>query len=93
MSGVRKRTAQELDGFLNFQNKAVGLKMGQLRTLKSANNNEEIWSDIELRDNLMENMLILLNSAASLGFGPHPDEFKGTRNNRTLSAETRNTKR
>jgi hypothetical protein len=81
--------------FYCFKNKAVEEKRGHLRSIKVANNNEEIWSDIELRDNLMENMLILLNSAASLGFGPHPDEFRGPRakQERTLSADERGAKR
>ena len=30
---------------------------------------------METRNNMLENLLILLNSAASLGFGPNPEVF------------------
>lgn len=30
---------------------------------------------MEKRDNMLEHLLILLNSAASLGFGPNPTKF------------------
>ena len=33
------------------------------------------WNDMEKRDNMLEHLLILLNSAASLGFGPNPEVF------------------
>ena len=36
--------------------------------------NEE-WNGMEKRDNMLEHLLILLNSAASLGFGPNPEAF------------------
>jgi hypothetical protein len=36
--------------------------------------NEE-WNGMEKRDNMLEHLLILLNSAASLGFGPNPEMF------------------
>jgi hypothetical protein len=33
------------------------------------------WDEIEKRDNMLESLLILLNSAAKLGFGPNPFVF------------------
>ncbi len=33
------------------------------------------WNNVEKRDNMLEHLLILLNSAASLGFGPNPTKF------------------
>jgi hypothetical protein len=45
------------------------------------------WNDIEKRDNMLENMLILLNSAASLGFGPNPEIFSGDYKQRPRTSE------
>lgn len=45
---------------------------------KNGLNTEEFdleWNDMEKRDNMLEHLLILLNSAASLGFGPNPEVF------------------
>ena len=36
--------------------------------------NEE-WNGMEKRDNMLEHLLILLNSSASLGFVPNPEAF------------------
>lgn len=33
------------------------------------------WNGMEKRDNMLEHLLVLLNSAASLGFGPNPEAF------------------
>lgn len=45
------------------------------------------WNDIEKRDNMLENMLILLNSAASLGFGPNPEVFSADYKQRPRTSE------
>lgn len=42
---------------------------------------------MEKRDNMLENMLILLNSAASLGFGPNPEVFASTAQHRPRTSE------
>lgn len=31
---------------------------------------------MEKRDNVLEHLLIILNSAAALGVGPHPSDFR-----------------
>lgn len=36
---------------------------------------ESGYNDIEKKDNMLENLLILLNSAAAIGIGPQPEEF------------------
>lgn len=36
---------------------------------------ESHWEELEKRDSMLESLLILLNSAASLGFGPNPMAF------------------
>lgn len=33
------------------------------------------WTDVEKRDNMLENMLVLLNSAAAIGVAPNPSVF------------------
>ena len=36
---------------------------------------ESEWEELEKRDSMLESLLILLNSAATLGFGPNPVAF------------------
>ena len=45
------------------------------------------WSNIEKRDNLLENMLILLNSAAAVGVGPNPEVFGANYTQRPRTSE------
>ena len=66
-----------------FKKNAVLTKASSVNNLTESADNE--WNDIEKRDNMLENMLILLNSAAALGFGPKPEDFssKGYQRPRT----------
>jgi hypothetical protein len=41
----------------------------------SPDEDEDELNEIERRDNMLENLLILLNSAAALGMGPQPGEL------------------
>ena len=45
------------------------------------------WSNVEKRDNLLENMLILLNSAATVGVGPNPEVFSSNYTQRPRTSE------
>lgn len=54
---------------------------------KNAISKDSEWNDIEKRDNMLENMLILLNSAASLGFGPNPHAFSAEITQRPRTSE------
>lgn len=51
--------------------------MAKAASLNDVQNDEQEgeWNNIEKRDYMLENMLILLNSAATLGFGPDPSDF------------------
>lgn len=51
------------------------------KTTAEAKNDEKTdssWDELEKRDNMLEGLLILLNSAASLGFGPNPAVFSSS---------------
>jgi hypothetical protein len=48
---------------------------------------DDEWNDLDKRDNMLENMLILLNSAASLGFGPSPQVFSSSYEQKPRMAE------
>ena len=41
----------------------------------AAAENEVKMSNIEKKDNMLKHLLLLLNSAVSMGFGPNPDAF------------------
>ena len=46
-----------------------------LQTTTSEDADESPYDIVEKRDNMLENLLILLNSAAALGVGPTPSAF------------------
>ena len=46
-----------------------------LQTTEPEDNVEDPMNEIERRDNMLENLLILLNSAAAIGVGPRPGEL------------------
>lgn len=54
---------------------------------KTIDDNGHEWSNIEKRDNLLENMLILLNSAAAVGLGPNPEVFGANYTQRPRTSE------
>ncbi|CAF0843075.1 unnamed protein product [Brachionus calyciflorus] len=54
---------------------------------KNAVSKDSEWNNIEKRDNMLENMLILLNSAASLGFGPNLQAFSSEITQRPRTSE------
>jgi hypothetical protein len=45
------------------------------------------WSQVEKRDNMLENMLVLLNSAAAIGMAPNPAVFSSDYMNRPRTSE------
>ena len=45
------------------------------QTTTSEDADESPYDVVEKRDNMLENLLVLLNSAAALGVGPTPKEF------------------
>jgi hypothetical protein len=49
---------------------------------------QSVYDVIEKRDNMLENLLVLLNSAAAIGVGPSPSTFKraSASGNRSKSA-------
>ena len=55
--------------------------------MEAQNEDEREWSNIEKRDHMLEHLLILLNSAASLGFGPNPNKFASSFVPRPLTSE------
>lgn len=57
-----------------LQDSAAALKQA-LRTTTSEDADESPYDVVEKRDNMLENLLVLLNSAAALGIGPTPKEF------------------
>ena len=42
---------------------------------KNEENNEDDWSNVERRKYMLENLLILLNNAATINLGPKPKDF------------------
>lgn len=60
---------------------------------KAAENNNNIvtsqsdFDELERRDTMLESLLILLNSAASLGFGPNPTVFGSESIQRSFTSE------
>ncbi len=63
------------------------------------NNNEEIhneeyeWTETEKRKHMLENLLILLNSAAVLGLGPKQRDFNSNGYQRPKTSEYPNSKK
>lgn len=45
------------------------------------------WNEVEKRDNMLEHMLVLLNSAAAVGVGPNPEVFKSDFMSRPRTSE------
>ena len=54
---------------------------------KISDDNGLEWTNIEKRDNLLENMLVLLNSAAVIGMGPNPEVFGSNYTQRPRTSE------
>ena len=48
-----------------------------MQTASTEDVEESPYDIIEKRDNMLENLLVLLNSAAAIGVGPTPKEFAG----------------
>ena len=62
--------------YLKLKSITIKIKKKDNKTDKDTKDEEtEEWNNFEKRDNLLENMLVLLNNAASLGFGPNPNVF------------------
>ncbi|XP_061169615.1 cilia- and flagella-associated protein 157-like [Saccostrea echinata] len=65
-----KRNKEKVDKILFDAAEAIKLMLKSDDT-----ESEDGYNEIEKRDNMLENLLILLNSAAAIGVGPQPEEF------------------
>ena len=59
-----------------------------LQTSTTEDVDESPHDVMEKRDNMLENMLVLLNSAAALGIGPAPGELRRERTERAMRAKS-----
>ncbi|KAL5021759.1 hypothetical protein ScPMuIL_000914 [Solemya velum] len=68
---VEKKHKQKLDQVLIDASSALRIVLRK----SSPEEEEDELNEIERRDNMLENLLVILNSAASLGIGPSPGEL------------------
>lgn len=68
---AEKRNKEKVDRILYDAAEAIKMMLQKSDDTES----ESGYNDIEKKDNMLENLLILLNSAAAIGIGPQPEEF------------------
>ncbi|XP_048774461.2 cilia- and flagella-associated protein 157-like [Ostrea edulis] len=68
---TEKKNKGKVDRILYDAGEAIKLMLKKSDETES----EDGYNDIEKKDNMLENLLILLNSAAAIGIGPQPEDF------------------
>ncbi|XP_074654771.1 cilia- and flagella-associated protein 157-like [Tubulanus polymorphus] len=91
LEGDYKSTRSKLHGEQKSKRKVEKILSDLSAALKNSLQTTPVEDQIEheeaeKRDNLLENMLIILNSAAALGIGPTPGEFHEIRQRRSASS-------